>query len=435
MLKPGIFLMMCLSGALSSSGLQAQSKDEDASTPPIQWGVLGGAGYFNFRNSLFVEIGPDPPGNLSEDWYEFFFKPWVAFERDTEHGTWFGKASWVYARTGKNASEISGGGAHSTDFDELYLGWRKGDPVAGMIEIAGGRYTYLIGNSFLLNDGYSDGGSRGGYWSNPRTAWAPGFRLAYLDSAHQLELFYLERDERPESDSDTRIRGINYQWQSRDGSWILGASYLSLEAHDREPQRDGADVWNLRASIKPWAAALTIEAEWVREDNGPALDATAWYVQPYYRWEDAPWKPTLVYRYAYFEGDNPDTLANEDYDPLFPGFHDWGSWWQGEIAGEYFLSNSNLKTHMLRLHMEPRGTIGTGLLWFDYSLDQPGSYSGGVNSDQLATEINWYMDWTVSRLFTLSFVLARNQPGPAVEQAFNRTQPFKYGMLYAAFHY
>ena len=26
------------------------------------------------------------------------------------------------------------------------------------------------------------------------------------------------------------------------------------------------------------------------------------------------------------------------------GFSDWGTWWQGEIAGEYFLSNSNLRS-------------------------------------------------------------------------------------------
>ena len=120
---------------------------------------------------------------------------------------------------------------------------------------------------------------------------------------------------------------------------------------------------------------------------------------------------------------------------LFPGFHDWGSWWQGEIAGEYFLSNSNLKTHMLRLHTEPRSNIGTGLLWFDFTLDQPGSYNGGVSSDQLATEINWYLDWTLNQLFTFSFVLARNQPGAAVKEAFNRTKPFKYAMVYVVFHY
>jgi hypothetical protein len=185
----------------------------------------------------------------------------------------------------------------------------------------------------------------------------------------------------------------------------------------------------------PFPVALAVEAEWAWEDNGLALDSTAWYVQPYWTWETIPWQPTLYYRYAYFEGDDPDTRANEDFDPLFPAFYDWGSWWQGEIAGEYFLSNSNLKTHMLRLHTKPASNIGTGLIYFNYLLDQPGSYQDGVASDRLAWEINWYMDWSVNQMFTFSFVLARNKPGPAVEEAFGRSKPFRYGMIYLAFSY
>ena len=32
------------------------------------------------------------------------------------------------------------------------------------------------------------------------------------------------------------------------------------------------------------------------------------------------------------------TPKNEAFDPLFLGFNDWGTWWQGEIAGEFLLS-------------------------------------------------------------------------------------------------
>ena len=61
--------------------------------------------------------------------------------------------------------------------------------------------------------------------------------------------------------------------------------------------------------------------------------------------------PKLSYRYAFFQGDDPETPANEAFDPLLLGFYDWGSWWQGEIAGEYFLSNSNLDSHQIRGHV------------------------------------------------------------------------------------
>ena len=50
--------------------------------------------------------------------------------------------------------------------------------------------------------------------------------------------------------------------------------------------------------------------------------------------------------------------ANEAFDPLFLGFYDWGTWWQGEIAGEYFLSNSNLISHQVRAHVAPTEPVG-----------------------------------------------------------------------------
>ena len=90
---------------------------------------------------------------------------------------------------------------------------------------------------------------------------------------------------------------------------------------------------------------------------------------------------------------------------------------------------------MLRIHTEPRDSIGTGLIYFDYSLDQPGSYQGGVSSSDLAKEINWYMDWSPNERLTFSFVLARNNPGPAVEEAFGRSETFKYAMVFMSFSY
>jgi hypothetical protein len=262
----------------------ACSYADEPDTPGITWdyGVQASAGYFNFRNSLYAEIEPDPPGDLGEDWTEFSFKPWVNFELSTGAGAWFGKASWVYARTGDDATEISGGHASSTDLDDLYLGWRHGSPESGQLEIAGGRFPYRLAHGFLLEDGYADGGSRGAMWTNPRSAWAPGGRVQYRQSGHTAEVFYLERDERPELNADIRVSGVNYEWRSAASAWTLGASFLNLKANELERSLDGADVWNFRIFTEPLTVPLTIEVEGVHEDNGLLLDATAWYVQPYW---------------------------------------------------------------------------------------------------------------------------------------------------------
>jgi hypothetical protein len=399
------------------------------------WGLRGGLGYFNFRNSLFLDIEPDPPADHGEDWAEFYIKPWVSFENTLDSGAVFGKASYAYARTDDDAVQISGGGADSYDFDELYLGWKTRFSDSDELTLVGGRYPYQIAHGFLLSDGYADGGSRGGLWSNPRTAWAPGAKFLFLTGGHLFEGFYLERDERPESDSETEITGLNYQWRSRDKKWTLGGSWFAMNANSLAPQRDGADVWNLRLYAQPFNAPLMIEAEWAYEDNGLALDSNAFYVQPYWTLTKTRWQWTFYYRYAVYQGDDPDTIANEAFDPLFPAFHDWGSWWQGEIAGEYLLSNSNLKTHMLRLHATPSKTISTGLLFFDYALDERGSYNGGVSSDDLGQELDWYFDWTVSSFAAFSFVVARTQPGKAVKEAFGRHKDFKFAMVYLTLNY
>ena len=147
------------------------------------------------------------------------------------------------------------------------------------------------------------------------------------------------------------------------------------------------------------------------------------------------WKPKLSYRYAFFEGDDPATRANEAFDGLFTGFHDWGSWWQGEIAGEYFVSNSNLVSHQVRLHVAPRESLGTGLIFYKFLLDEPGALGPGVTARDVAFEADWYVDWKVNENFTVSFVGAFANPGRAVQQAFDRTKNFAYGMIYVAYSY
>ena len=130
----------------------------------------------------------------------------------------------------------------------------------------------------------------------------------------------------------------------------------------------------MRADTAPFSSlkALSFEAEYALEDNGDALDSTAWNVLAAYQLE-MTWKPKISYRYAIFEGDDPATAANEAFDSLLTGFADWGSWWQGEIAGEYFVSNSNLISHQLRIHTTPSESISTGLIFYDFLLDDAAS--------------------------------------------------------------
>ena len=250
---------------------------------------------------------------------------------------------------------------------------------------------------------------------------------------HTVEAFYLKRDELPESNTDSKLWGLNYEYAFGEDT-VLGATYMKWDANQNAPQRDGLDVYDVRAFTAPFPnlKALSFELEYAKEDNGDALDSEAWNALVAYQLE-TPWKPKISYRYAFFEGDKPGTVKNEAFDGLFTGFYDWGTWWQGEIAGEYFVSNSNLISHQLRVHTKPTESISTGLIFYDFLLDEPAS--AGVTSDKVAYELDWYMDWSLNDNFVFSFVAAVGDPKEAVEQSSGRTDTFYYGMIYLAYSF
>ena len=197
-------------------------------------------------------------------------------------------------------------------------------------------------------------------------------------------------------------------------------------------------MFNLRADSAPvpQAPRSLVQFECASERNGDLLHSNAWTGQGSYELSKTSWKPKFTYRYAFFQGDDPSTTTrNENFDPLLPGFSDWGSWWQGEIAGEYFLSNSNLLSHQFRAHVTPTDKIGGGLIFYDFRIDQPKSYGPTVTDNHAAFEGDLYVDWKATKNVLVSLVTAFANPGLAVQQLTGRTNNFAYGMVYVAYSY
>ncbi len=422
--------------------------DEEAKpfSPPglpqaVEWAFSfdASAGAFGFGNSLYTNPKPDQPsGDLSDDWMEASVKPALSATYTLQSSAkLYGKVSAVGVRTFGAAPSLVGEDASSFDMEDAYIGWSSGTSLAlgeDVLDFKIGRAPYQLGNGLLLYDGASDGGSRGGYWTGARKAFEFAAIGSFKPGANKVEAFYLDRDDVPDADSDTKVWGLNYEYAFGDDS-TLGATYMKWSADELvAPQRDGLDVYNVRAYVAPFQnlKALSFEAEYAEQDNDELLDSTAWNFLVGYQL-DIAWQPKLSYRYAFFEGDDPTTEANESFDSLLTGFSDWGTWWQGEIAGEYFVSNSNLISHQLRVHTTPSDAISTGLIFYDFRLDQPSA--SGVTSDDVALELDWYMDWSFNDNFILSFVAAVAEPGDAIEESSGRSDTFYYGMIFAAYSY
>ena len=400
-----------------------------------------GLGMFGFANSLYTDLRPDPSGDLSENWLESFAKPGMSATYALATGELYGAGSVVGERTFSAPPPLVGDEASSFQVEDLYLGWRSGTSLGvgeNALDVRAGRSRYQIGRGFILSDGAGEGGTRGGYWSNARKAWEFSAVARFAPKRHAFEAFYLDRDEVPERETGTKLWGANYELSLGEENTI-GASYLALQA-DSLPDRDGMSVYNLRAYLAPFKrlSDLSFGAEYAREDNGDRLSSTAWIAQVAYQLSGVRWEPTLGYRYSYYEGDDPATAKNEAFDSLLPSFYDWGTWWQGEIAGGYFLSNSNLISHQARLHLAPNESLGTGLIGFVFQADQPASFGPGVRdvtSKSIATELDAYADWKINGNFSVSFIAAYANPQDAVAQGYGRTKHFTYGMIYVTYAY
>ncbi len=444
-----LFLLVSLAVAPALARAQDASPPAPQAKPTglpssIDWTFNFDAGWgsFGFLNSLYQDPKEHVPQGYGDHWFEGYVKPAISGAFTLANSSQFyGKLSAAGERTYANAPPLVGNDENSFLPEDLYGGWRSGTSLEGLgenaIDLYVGRAPFTIGHGFLVWDGAAEGGSRGGYWSNVRKDWALAAVGRFKPGHHTFETFYLKKDDLPEHETGSRLWGANYEFRIGDET-TLGATYLKLWATpDVDPQRNHLNVYNVRAYTSPIPAAkdLSFEFEYAAERNHELLDSNAWTGQASYQLSHITWKPKLTYRYAWFEGDKPSTTANESFDPLFLGFSDWGTWWQGEIAGEYFLSNSNLKSHLARVHFTPNDSISGGEILYKFLADQPKSYAPGVTSADLALEADTYVDWKINRTFTASVVVAFADPQQAVQQTSGRTKTFKYGMVFLAYSY
>ena len=433
---------------LVPSTARAQDKEQERSTglpSGVKWTFNFDAGWgtFGFANSLYDN--PKEPGvdeNLSDQWFEGYVKPALSGRYILKSTSeLYGKVSVVGERTYGSVPSAFGTDVSSFGPEDLSIGWRSGTSIESLgengLDFVIGRTQYRLAHGFLLFDGAAEGGSRGGYWTNARKAFAFAAIGRLTPGAHTVESFYLDKDELEEADTDSRLWGANYEYTIGEGT-TLGATYMKWFADAAvKPERDGLHVFNVRAYTAPFRSApgASFELEYASERNGEALRSNAWTAQGAYELGRLGWKPTFTYRYAFFQGDNPETAANEAFDPLFVGFYDWGYWWQGEIAGEYFLANSNLKSQLVRVHVTPNDSLSGGLLFFKFGLDQPQAIAPEVTDKDIAFEIDAYTDWKLNDNVTISFIGAFADPGKAVQQSTGRTKNFAYGMIYVAYSF
>lgn len=316
--------------------------------------------------------------------------------------------------------------------DKAYLGWRSGTLFSSLgtdfLDLSFGRQIYTTGTAFLFGSEGGAGFRRAAYYLGGRRS-ADYAAIARLKTGPWSgDLFYFENNSLFPYNTSAGGATVEYAFTP---TATLGGTMAALESD--VPSRDGMHLFDLRGSVKPFELGqgpaalqpLTFAAEFVREDREDGMDdGSGWYASVSYQFAQLPWKPELTYRYASFD---------EDYDVLFYSAVDWGSWFQGEITGEYDLFNENLDSHMLRLKLQPAEPLTVNLIHYAFSLHD--AQAMGVTSDDYVDEWNLIVDWTATPHLTLSLVGAYALPDDGAKQRFGDDENWTAGMVMATVRY
>ena len=409
-----------------------------------QYGALSVT--LNTKTAAFAENAPwfgqarENIGDPANFWWEGSAEAGVKGSLNFFGGSeLYGAYSYLYAQTvGHDASGLTDGlnDPGDGDTEKAYGGWRSGSlfPALGKnaIDISGGRQNYLIGSGFLIYTGVAAGGEEGAYWIAPRQAFKETVIGRFNSGPVKFEAFHLGFRATRQFHEAGSTNGINMEY-SFAGKDSVGFTYLNVYNTDNQAI-DGLDVYNGRVHITPLSfwPQLTISAEYAFEKNGSAFQSNGGFAQISYEFQDAPWSPAVSFRFTGLQGDDPDTARDEGFNPLAYGMSDWGTWYQGEIVGEYVLGNSNLLSYLFAFSVKPVKALDMHLFYYHFNIDQPQSLADNVTAGNFADEIDLIADWQASERLSVSAVLAVAIPGKAARQFTGGSQTWLHSMLYAS---
>lgn len=397
----------------------------------VTLGIEAGAGGFSVSNPNFglgrVDvISGENTGDAA--WVEGYLEPSISVTFDAGEGfSLTGEVSAVLTGTGGDgdAGGFTDGPETDADIEKAWAGVTvaltddEDNPWA--LTAAAGRMDMQIGDGFLFWDGNYDTGGDAAYWLAPRSAFDFAATVDVSNSAYGFMPFYVKGD----GDQDhTEILGADLRMQGDWGS--VGGLYAMVDDSDEQDfTRKGMEMISVRAHgvAAPFLDGLSFSGEYARQFGGEGATkfrADGYYAQADYAVETLPWTPTFSYRYSDFSGDGDDSDATvRAFDPLFYGFSGgWGTWFQGEIVGEYLLFNSNQRTHMAKVALSPREDLEIGAIYYHFDLDKKNYFGTPVGSRSFADEINVYADWSVTDTVYIGAVAGVAFPASGAKEAF-----------------
>ena len=365
-------------------------------------------------------IALDPPGPGRTSWAEGMVEFGIA------GATRFGAPDlYVFGELTGMTSAATGQDLFRSDtriltaWEKAYAGvlWAQPDTDRSA-RFSVGRQNWQLNDGFLFSRyaGGANAGPNPGLYLNPRTT----YQMAVLAEARQgplsLEYFDVDPAELEAYDSDTRFQGVHLAWREAE-RWDIGlAAYRVPESNTllrngdgSATPRQGERTLNLRAGHRDLGGGFSALAEGAWQDSTEAaISARAWYAQLAYTAKEVAWKPSLLFRYATFSGDRPDTATREAFDaPLSSGLDEW-------VQGVNFkkvVTNSNLNSYRLRLNAGPDPRLNFTLDYYHLWADVPLS----TGQSTYGNELDLYVRWSISKQLFFLGVAGVAWPGDVIQ--------------------
>jgi len=380
-------------------------------------------GAFAFRNNQFApapsQVSPsfrDNPG-----WGELFLEPGITAQwRLSPTTSVYGGIA--YMETATQGTDYDGvGNTWHGDLEQLYAGARWEDKARGLLlDVSYGQQNLVLGQSFLLAAGASNGAQRGANFLGPRTAWVNAAIAKATIGDVSAQAFWLKPNDATSADTGTRISGVEFAWD-RDGP-LRGAALYMYVPDSSIATRDGLNVYDVRMRWHPVANAPNVwlqgEYAWQRKSG---VAARGWYAALNYNAKDALFQPLAMLRYAWFSGDKPGTSKWEGFDSLYYGGGN-PDWYQGKLASTIF-NNTNLASVAASITLTPveRNLVQVVALAFRAvetnaplavpDPNQPVTSGGGVPARALANEVDVIWTYTASKQVNVNVFAAYAVPG------------------------
>jgi hypothetical protein len=370
-----------------------------------------------------------------DHWADLGLEAGLSFEKKLGDGVFFSELSAVYSSTSGDDALGSTVGLTDTSaltLEQAHVGWKAADLFDGIendtLSITVGRQSYNIGTGLLINDGGADGAEKRWYWTAVRPLDA---LVASLDSDRWLVEAFILKNRPRHGGTQGEAYGANAEYKL-DESTRVGATLMQVDSN--APGDSKLDVLSARAEWKsryrPGGGTLGVAGEYVDESSSQ-IAATGYYVEirSFLNGSDVA---VVSYRYAHFDGDDPATAKDERFREIAYGFADWGTWYQGEITGQYALGNGNLVSHRLRFTAETDAST-LNVLYYKLRLDEPASFD--VTSEDWGDELDLTIDWQAGDRVLLTGVIGALFPGDAAAQYAGGSDNWLHAMAYVKYSF